>query len=75
MDTNIQLKINTYTICGGSRTEERFDKLLSSLLSHHKPEEGIHSRMGREEIRDFWVVQTKRIRCRERIMESRGNLQ
>ena len=61
-----------YSFCRSLRIEKRFNELLStSLLRHHKPEEGIHSRMGGEEIRDFWEVQTTRMRCRERIMESR----
>jgi len=62
-------------ICGGPGTKERFNKLLSSLLRYHKPEEGIHPRMGGEETRDYWEVQMRRMRCRERIMESRGSLQ
>jgi len=71
------LRVNSKVLgdyCGGPRTKERFDELLSSLLRHHKPEEGIHSRMGGEETRDFGEVQMRRMRCRERIMEIRGSL-
>ena len=46
--------------CRGPRTEEGIVELLSLFLRHHKPEEGIHLRMGGEETRDFWDVRTRR---------------
>ena len=63
-------RIQTHTRCEGPRTKERFDELLSSLLRHHKPKEGIHLRMWREETRDFWEVQMSKMRYRKIIMVS-----
>ena len=62
-------------MCGGPRIEERYNELWLSLLKHYELEKGIYPRIGREETKDLWEVKIRRMRCRERITESKGSLQ
>ena len=62
-------------MCGSLKTKEVNIKLWLFLLRYPEFEEGVYSRRGGEETKDFWKVRMKSLGCRERIMEDRGSFQ